>query len=601
MKYRIKRRRKTMKTRNIFFALVIGLIFISISYARYNTILRINGTVTGEQEQFSVTYLYFEDSQTFPDEIGYMDTYTYTFTGSPVIQSIIMGQKTLMRDTDYTYTNGTLTIPNVDGNLVIQAEVVGEDVWVTYCFGNENFNGQKYLNTGIPLFSTENVNRDFEISIDLSNFEFLAGQDTNRNVFLCNQNEFTTPYQGFAFHYRDNAIKTQVNVTKVPEVQKLWGKTEGRIVFTRTSNVLYQDGEQVYDFQNLITPFNLPLSIGANLDENGSPRRYSKVTISNITVKLKYTYAEYLGLCQSFPIPSKPSNLFDGWYTSLDGGTKITSTSQMDANGRRLYVHWNNSSTVRVTFLANGGTGTMSPQDILYDTETPLNVNEFTNPGYNFAGWSTNADGTGTRYSDGGNATLTEDLTLYAQWVSAPIEEFTLASATFTGKTNEIVDTGMHLFSSENIHRNFEIYFEIDSIASNNNNQATLMNTKDESGTPYPGIVFRIDQKKYMLKADSTANNTNRDDRALNTVQKVRIIRISDVTYYSINDESYQVLMDFSNIVRTFDAPVSFGGIIKPNGTKQRPLKGTLSNMLVRFISDSATLADYENALPSGE
>ena len=43
-----------------------------------------------------------------------------------------------------------------------------------------------------------------------------------------------------------------------------------------------------------------------------------------------------------------------------------------------------------------------------------------------------------------------------------------------------------------------------------------------------------------MLKADSTATNTKRDDRALDAVQKVRIIRINDITYYSINDEEYQ-------------------------------------------------------------
>jgi len=98
-------------------------------------------------------------------------------------------------------------------------------------------------------------------------------------------------------------------------------------VFTRTNNELYQDGNFLYDFANIITPFNAPLSLGANLDASGKPRRYSKVNLSNITIKLKYTYNEYLNLCQNLPTPTKTSNIFDGWYTSSSGGTQVVSTN----------------------------------------------------------------------------------------------------------------------------------------------------------------------------------------------------------------------------------------------------------------------------------
>ena len=78
MRYKIKRRHKTIKTKYYFFALVIALIFISISYARHTTTLVINGTATGEQAQHNVTYLYFENSSSYPSTIGHMSTYTYT-------------------------------------------------------------------------------------------------------------------------------------------------------------------------------------------------------------------------------------------------------------------------------------------------------------------------------------------------------------------------------------------------------------------------------------------------------------------------------------------------------------------------------------------
>lgn len=55
-----------------------------------------------------------------------------------------------------------------------------------------------------------------------------------------------------------------------------------------------------------------------------------------------------------------------------------------------------------VRFHSNGGTGgTMDEQSIKVGTSTALATNKFTRTGYNFAGWTTNADGSGDFYSDG--------------------------------------------------------------------------------------------------------------------------------------------------------------------------------------------------------
>ena len=74
-----------------------------------------------------------------------------------------------------------------------------------------------------------------------------------------------------------------------------------------------------------------------------------------------------------------------------------------------------------VTFEANGNAeypveGTMDPQTVYAKTDTALNANSFTREGYNFTGWNTEADGTGTSYADGATVNLTENTTLYAQW-----------------------------------------------------------------------------------------------------------------------------------------------------------------------------------------
>ena len=49
-------------------------------------------------------------------------------------------------------------------------------------------------------------------------------------------------------------------------------------------------------------------------------------------------------------------------------------------------------------------------------TDAALTANTFTREGYNFTGWNTAANGSGTDYADKATVNLTENTTLYAQW-----------------------------------------------------------------------------------------------------------------------------------------------------------------------------------------
>ena len=72
-----------------------------------------------------------------------------------------------------------------------------------------------------------------------------------------------------------------------------------------------------------------------------------------------------------------------------------------------------------VVFNANGGAGSMPNQTMRYDTFANLSANTYAYAGHTFAGWNTQADGTGTSYADGENVkNLAEsgEVTLYAQW-----------------------------------------------------------------------------------------------------------------------------------------------------------------------------------------
>jgi hypothetical protein len=80
------------------------------------------------------------------------------------------------------------------------------------------------------------------------------------------------------------------------------------------------------------------------------------------------------------------------------------------------------SGTYTVTYLGNTNTGGAAPTD----TNSPYNggssvtilgVNTLAKSGYQFAGWNTAADGTGTNYVGGDAFTINANTTLYANWI----------------------------------------------------------------------------------------------------------------------------------------------------------------------------------------
>jgi uncharacterized repeat protein (TIGR02543 family) len=83
------------------------------------------------------------------------------------------------------------------------------------------------------------------------------------------------------------------------------------------------------------------------------------------------------------------------------------------------------SGSYSVTYSGNGSTGGTAPTDpFLYSqgqTATVLgNLGPFVKAGYNFSGWNTAANGSGTLYAPGATLSIgTTNVTLYATWASA--------------------------------------------------------------------------------------------------------------------------------------------------------------------------------------
>ncbi|MBQ7547744.1 MAG: RICIN domain-containing protein [Clostridia bacterium] len=75
-----------------------------------------------------------------------------------------------------------------------------------------------------------------------------------------------------------------------------------------------------------------------------------------------------------------------------------------------------NMSTYTVSYNANGGSGAPGSQTKLHDVTLKLSSTKPTRGTYNFTGWNTKANGSGTSYAPGANYTANASVTLYAQW-----------------------------------------------------------------------------------------------------------------------------------------------------------------------------------------
>ena len=106
---------------------------------------------------------------------------------------------------------------------------------------------------------------------------------------------------------------------------------------------------------------------------------------------------------------------FDHWNTkdddsgeSYEDGEKVTLDDSVT-----LYAIWKANSNY-ITFDANGGTGTMEPQEFKRGIFQSIKPATFTKEYHSFNHWNTKADDTGERYEDEENISIGEDMTLYA-------------------------------------------------------------------------------------------------------------------------------------------------------------------------------------------
>lgn len=111
----------------------------------------------------------------------------------------------------------------------------------------------------------------------------------------------------------------------------------------------------------------------------------------------KYSYEQEITLAKN--MFTRTGYVLSGWSLERDGemvyadGAKVKQLNPDKDGAVTLYAVWT-PIEYTVSFNANGGTGSMTELNMVYDVEKTLPANTFTKEGYHFIGWAVAENGT---------------------------------------------------------------------------------------------------------------------------------------------------------------------------------------------------------------
>ena len=146
--------------------------------------------------------------------------------------------------------------------------------------------------------------------------------------------------------------------------------------------------------------------------------------------------------------PTRSGFNFTGWNVARNGaGVSFAAATVVNEN-ITVYAQWTRiqppqPNYVTVTFDGNGGT--VLPENVSRQivAGTSLGTDMPANPtrgGYNFSGWNTAQDGTGTAFA--ATTQITEDITVYAQWEPVHMQPVYL-TVTFNGNGGAVLSANL--------------------------------------------------------------------------------------------------------------------------------------------------------------
>jgi uncharacterized repeat protein (TIGR02543 family) len=184
------------------------------------------------------------------------------------------------------------------------------------------------------------------------------------------------------------------------------------------------------------------------------------------------------------------------------------------------------------------------------------------------------------------------DMNLYAKWNSI-YEYFPhIPLISFNG-VDEYLDSGIKLYSEDNINKDFEIVFDLYSfdtshIMNSGLEQTTIMNSKDESQNTYPGFVVRFNTREtasVFLNYRWGGTNNKKSTSLSNLPIHFEIKRVNGIVSTSITGSSPEhnnvTLYNQANwtMPKYYNKGVVFGCSYNSSGEPFRFFKGSLANI----------------------
>lgn len=296
--------------------------------------------------------------------------------------------------------------------------VCGSNLTMTNCYNTGTITGRDHVG-GVSGFSQTSLNNCYNAG-DITGNESVGGISgsnfgTINNCYNIGQVAGNTQIGGIAgiggdaisnCYYLTGTAAGGINGNDVA------GKAEAK------SDIQFACGEVAWLLQNGQTEQVWGQTINTDsypLWQNENNKVYQLSLQNREETNILYTNSGIFTL----PLPTRTGYAFDGWFTAQTEGEQMTDNATLTED-KTLFAQWT-ANSYSVTFEANGGEGNMNPQAFTYDVEQALVPNTFTQTGYSFTGWNTQADGSGVQYGDEVEVmNLTTEangnIILYAQW-----------------------------------------------------------------------------------------------------------------------------------------------------------------------------------------
>ena len=337
------------------------------------------------------------------------------------------------------------------------------------------------------------------------------------------QNPTKTNYVFIGWNTKPNGSGNFVTSAKYPTLNDVSLAAQGSEASAPTTVTLYAywAAANVNPGENVI-PDDIPKNNGVKVTFDSNVTG-NKTNAAVTDANPKYVYP-YLGDALGDMMPNQPTRthyVFKGWNTKADGsGVTVDSTTKIDqatlkdalkeiagtktAYETTLYAQWDidpsvpTSDQVSVTFNKNldlNGNDTSPRVVTLYKGDSiGYDITEPTNGTFEFDGWKTAFDGTGTKFDK--DTKIDADKTYYATWFKYLKVELVNANAEYTGQV---------------ISPKYNIY---------------QIKYDDASKTTYTKVADSDIAKNETLPAGFTATVTDKDN-ATTTIQNVGVYTIA--------------------------------------------------------------------------